>query len=75
MGMFDSVMFPCPDCGRHIEAQSKSGPCTLQRHWYTQVPEDVAQDVNRHAPFTCLCGKVVQSLRIPEKPTIELEVL
>lgn len=57
MGMFDSVMFDCPNCGREIEAQSKSGECTLARYSPDDVPLDVAADIDRHAPFKCECGK------------------
>jgi hypothetical protein len=30
MGMFDSVMVPCPHCGAHVECQTKDGPCDLE---------------------------------------------
>ncbi len=59
MGMFDSVGVPCPKCGEVFEAQSKSGPCFC--NWYSidAVPLDVAEDIDRHAPFTCKkCGNV-----------------
>ena len=53
MGMFDSIYFNCPKCGNRIEAQSKSGECLLNNYDYTCVPADVAEDVNRYAPFYC----------------------
>lgn len=56
MGMFDSIYFKCEDCGEKIEAQSKSGPCEMGSHDYRDVPTDVAEDANRHAPFICDCG-------------------
>lgn len=57
MGMFDRIMFDCPNCGKEIEAQSKSGNCSLASYDIHHVPEDVAEDRNRHAPFRCECGK------------------
>lgn len=60
MGMFDRINFKC-ECGNEIEAQSKSGPCLLDSYDHTAVPDDVAQDANRHAPFTCdKCGSRYQ---------------
>lgn len=57
MGMFDTVLVPCPRCGTKHEAQSKGGSCTLMEFELTATPQDVLADVNRHAPFTCEnCG-------------------
>ena len=53
MGLFDSVMVPCPNCGEEYEAQSKGGKCMLKTYSIDEVPVDVLQDVNRHAPFVC----------------------
>ena len=57
MGMYDTVMVPCPKCGERFPAQSKSGDCTLETFKLEDAPEDVLCDVNRHAPFSCdSCG-------------------
>ena len=56
MGVYDSIMFNCPDCGEVIEAQSKSGPCECVSYNYKKVPLEVAYNANRHAPFECSCG-------------------
>jgi hypothetical protein len=59
MGMFDSVMVPCPECGQRIQAQTKSGDCILAFYDFPEpgaahpAPNDVMYDVNRHAPYTC----------------------
>lgn len=59
MGLFDSVLVPCPECGTKTEAQSKSGDCLLGWYELEDAPADVLLDVNRHAPFTCrMCGNV-----------------
>ena len=61
MGMFDSVMVPCPECSVRQEAQSKSGDCVLATYDMEDCPPDVLANVNRHAPFTCEgCGTVFQ---------------
>lgn len=41
MGMFDSVLFKCSNCGTRIEAQSKSGDCVLGRFSIFSAPLDV----------------------------------
>ncbi len=57
MGMYDTVMVPCPDCGDRSEFQSKGGECCLRTYELDSCPQDVLSDVNRHAPNTCVeCG-------------------
>lgn len=59
MGMFDSVMVPCPRCGEPSEFQSKGGDCCLGTYTLETAPADVLSDVNRHGPNTCdACGAV-----------------
>lgn len=61
MGMFDTVMVPCPRCGERSEFQSKSGDCLLQVYNLELCPQDVLGDVNRYAPNTCRkCGTKFQ---------------
>lgn len=55
MGMFDSVIVAC-ECGVRIEFQTKSGPCDLLTYELSEAPDDVIEDVNRHAPHHCSCG-------------------
>lgn len=59
MGLFDSVMVPCPSCSTPLEFQSKSGDCSLSRYTLEDAPEEVMRDVNRHAPVWCECGSTV----------------
>lgn len=58
MGMFDTVTFKCPVCGRDLETQSKSGPCILMccDASKDEVPIDVAGDVIGEQ-LDCECGK------------------
>lgn len=53
MGMFDSVMVPCPACHTDIEFQSKSGECLLGVYTLDTVPMSVLADLNRHSPYSC----------------------
>lgn len=77
MGVYDTIYFPCPNCGEEICAQSKSGPCVLDVFSADKVPLDVAQNANRHAPFKCCkCGKLWEFVNIPECPisVVKLEI-
>lgn len=56
MGMFDSIIIHCPNCGAEHEAQSKSGHCLLNYYTLDNCPDDVMFDANRHSPFRCDCG-------------------
>lgn len=53
MGMYDTIFVPCPKCGTKSEFQSKSGDCLLDVYNLSNCPDDVLQDVNRHAPNMC----------------------
>jgi transcription elongation factor Elf1 len=57
MGMFDSIMVPCPECGTRVEFQTKSGNCMLSVWNIEDAPQDALEDVNRHGPHRCSkCG-------------------
>lgn len=67
MGMFDTVIIPCPSCGEGYEAQSKGGECDLEVYTFDDCPDDVMSDINRHAPFHCECGA---TFRVKLEPRI-----
>lgn len=56
MGMYDSVWVQCPNCKTENEFQSKSGDCYLENYTLDNCPNDVLQNINRHAPIICECG-------------------
>ena len=60
MGIYDTIIVQCPNCGKPYNAQSKSGPCEMREYSLAEAPEDVLVDVNRHAPFECECGCVFE---------------
>ena len=59
MSCFNTVIVPCPKCGKPEYCQSKSGECLLKNYTIKNAPLAVLTDINRHAPFTCrYCGHV-----------------
>lgn len=46
MGVFDSVIARCPDCGGPIEYQSKAGDCLLREYSLWDVPAEIAADID-----------------------------
>lgn len=56
MGMFDSIIFSCPNCGKELEAQSKAGECTLERFSHKDAPTVIAADCLGDL-LVCKCGK------------------
>lgn len=57
MGLYNSIMVPCPKCGRREEFQSKSGSTECGEYMLENTPLDVLEDVNRHGPRCCRdCG-------------------
>jgi hypothetical protein len=58
MGMFDSFMATCPDCGKQVEFQSKAGDCLLNEYTVTNVPAMVACDLDGDVG-SCECGRLL----------------
>lgn len=59
MGMFDTILVPCPKCGAKSGFQSKSGSCCLYEFELEATPADAMEDVMRHGPATCgVCATV-----------------
>lgn len=52
MGMFDSVMADCPNCGTKNEFQSKGGACELASYELHEAPAEVLAGAARH-PMRC----------------------
>ena len=57
MGMFDTLHFNCPDCGRHIEEQTKAGECMLLDIPADAVPLEVAGSVEGDVVYCEKCRK------------------
>lgn len=60
MGMFDSIMVPCPECGKKFEAQTKSGERCLDTWDLEDAPIAALMGVNSLAPFKCSCGTIFE---------------
>jgi hypothetical protein len=45
MGLFDSVLADCPNCGRKVEFQSKAGECFMRCYAPNEAPPEVLADV------------------------------
>jgi predicted RNA-binding Zn-ribbon protein involved in translation (DUF1610 family) len=76
MGMLDFITFDCPNCGTEIKAQSKSGECMCDVYHYDNVPADVAEDANRHAPYECeSCGRKYSFGNLPSERRISLTII
>ena len=46
MGMYDTVYFTCPSCGKITEQQSKAGPCQLRQFDLKNAPLSIIADLN-----------------------------
>ena len=68
MGMFDSVYFKCPHCGKDTEVQSKAGDCTLDNFWQNRVPPQIAIDLEGDEESCRLCKESFKIVSL-NKPT------
>lgn len=66
MGMFDSVMVPCPKCTKLVEFQSKAGECNLSKYHVNSVPAEIAVDINGDTENCENCGYLIKlSANVP----------
>jgi hypothetical protein len=77
MGMFDSVLLPCPHCGEEVELQSKSGECSLECYYPLRgdkVPLDVADDLSRsNSDFNTECHSCRGKFRLVYKQPVRVK--
>lgn len=77
MGMFDSVYFKCPNCGKDIEEQSKAGECLLISYHQTEVPLEIANSIlgdDLHCYGCDKSFKIVTDDDIPPPVTIKMKL-
>ena len=75
MGVYDIINFKCPNCGEELNAQSKSGACSLANYDSNDVPFDVAIDANRHSPVECPKCKKLWYFNPPNIDRIKLDII
>ena len=59
MGMFDSVIVQCPNCGKGMEFQSKAGDCDLISYTLESAPSEILMDIMNDPQFHQACGQWV----------------
>lgn len=40
MGVYNTILVECPECGEILEFQTKSGSCALRHYHISKVPEE-----------------------------------
>lgn len=60
MGMYDTVWINCPKCNEKHGFQTKSGECYLANYTLENCPDDALKNVNRHSPYKCDCGAMIE---------------
>lgn len=57
MGMFDSVMVPCPKCDKPVEFQSKAGECYCGVFSLENAPAEILADIMNNPEYCEKCGQ------------------
>lgn len=74
--MFDSLYIDCPNCGKELFYQSKSGECMLSEYTYNNLSLIVAIGMDGDITMCEECGKEYQlNCAIPETVMVKLEEL
>ena len=67
MGMFDSVLTPCPKCGVNMEFQSKGMDCDMEVYTLENAPTAILWDIINDPQYHEACGQWV-ALIDPDYP-------
>jgi len=59
MGMFDSVIVYCPNCGQANEFQSKAGECLLNEYSLNNAPPEILLDLKDEKQICPKCKKLI----------------
>lgn len=75
MGMYDLVIASCPKCASRIEFQSKAGDCSFKNHHRSEVPVEIAHDINGDKEECPSCGHICE-IAIPSDTirTVAMEI-
>lgn len=60
MGMYDTVIVFCPNCGEELDFQSKAGECALFFYEEDCVPLAIAADIHGSTNECTICGTIVR---------------
>lgn len=59
MGVYNTILVECPECGKEVEFQSKWGDCSLAVYKISRVPErDLAGIIGD--VVECECGHLIE---------------
>lgn len=77
MGMFDRILFTCPNCQATIEEQSKAGDCLLIDYNQNAVPLQIAGDIVDSELYCESCKEtfVITADNIPPPTTIQMKLV
>jgi hypothetical protein len=67
MGLFDSTMVPCHNCGKLVEFQSKAGDCEMYRYTLEDAPTEILRDIVNCPEYCRACDRWL-ALLSPELP-------
>ena len=56
MGMYDTLIVKCPECGSQVGFQSKAGDCNLYNYSVNDVPAEIAIDLKNDVSRCENCG-------------------
>jgi len=73
MGMYNEVVFDCPECGSSFTEQTKTGSCVLKTFHHSNVPvEEISGLVDREDKIYCSeCGEGF-TLTYPKRVSLNL---
>ena len=60
MGMFNTIIVECPNCGKEIEFQTKSGTKMLERYYIDKVPEEEIQGILGQTERCYECNQIIE---------------
>ena len=76
MGMYDSLYVNCPECGKELEFQSKSGMCCIFSFKKNNLPPEVAIGMNENIVRCQFCNHRIKLIcDVPRRVKVKLKSL
>jgi len=70
MGCFDTLLIPCPSCGKVRHEQSKAGSCILVDYSIDEAPANILADLSGTV-FICKRCAANFKIQFPVRATVE----
>lgn len=72
MGLFDTLILYCPNCGKAQAYQSKAGDCGLNTYYFEDAPMEILKDIEEDDWTDCISCQTRFKIKLVHKPVFKV---